>query len=181
MNVRRTILSNMGEVKEDSNEYMIGILCLCETLDYLASLNTERAKRINVFDSVSVPNVSLKAYMLHVLIQLKTESMYIHICHAIVYVNRYIEKFKDKMHMNPYNVHRLALSAIILSKKQLEDEAPESLHFYSEKCGISSVDVRKIECELFHALRDNLFVSFSELVAVEKMAIEYYNRCVLKD
>jgi hypothetical protein len=66
--------------------------------------------------------------------------------------------------MTAYNAHRLFLTSLLLTRKQLDDCAGDANVMFSKEGGVSLKEMNLLECHVFKILLDsNLHVSYDDI------------------
>lgn len=120
---------------------------------------------ISIFFSIFPPSISLYKYVTRVLEYTKvSEGVYIH---ALVLLQR-MEKKDDRLVLTEYNVHRLLITAVMISIKFLE-HAWYSNKFYAQVGGVPTLkEINKMEVTMLSALNYNVFVDLKEIHLFKK-------------
>lgn len=125
-----------------------------------------------MFDSMQIPDTNVKPYMMRVLMQTKTPDKLINACHATVYIFRYLMVQEQRLTL--FNAHRLILTALLLTRKQLDDNASNLNALYARVGGISLKECNRLEIEMLHVLcfSDFLMLPWKSILKIEQMAKE---------
>ena len=144
------------------------VTSLCASLVHPSRTRVMRGN--SVFDSLQIPETSVKTYMMHVLVQTRTLDKLVNACHAMVYIFRYLLVQKERLTL--YNAHRLILSALLLTRKQLDDNVTNINAAYSHFGGVSLKECNRLEFEMLHVLcyADFLMVPWESIVKIKEMA-----------
>lgn len=115
-----------------------------------------------VLDSQLKPDILLSDYMIMVIKNTKTPHPLLHLCHAINYMGRYLRICKFEL--TAFNAHRLALTALLLTRKQLDDCLAKVNKLYAKKGGVSLREINILESHLFNVLvSSHLHVSYEDI------------------
>lgn len=132
-------------------EHALNAYEICTFIERWSNVRPSRCSNTTRFDSIRVPEIKVGEYLLHFLVHTKVpfKEMNIHLYHAIVYACRYLYGNDVSFHLNPFNVHRLFVAALIVTRKILDDQAPQNVWFYAGHSGLTVRDCKLCEIELF--------------------------------
>ena len=123
--------------------------------------NIKVIKNISYFDNNNIPDISIGNYIKRIKKYFECTDHFIVL--ALIYIDRYIEY--NKLLIRHQSVHRLIITACVISAKFLEDEH-YSNKYNSVIGGFSLKEINLLEREMLQGLNYNLYVS----------KIEYYKR-----
>lgn len=123
--------------------------------------NKKVTNNTSLFGNISIPNTSIGNYIKRIRKYFECSDHVIVL--ALIYIDRYIEY--NKLLIQDQNIHRLIITACIISAKFLEDEHHTN-KFYSHVGGFSLTEINLLEREMLQGLDYNLYVN----------KIEYYQR-----
>ena len=121
--------------------------------------NKKVIKNISYFDNNSIPNASIGYYIKRIKKYFDCSDHFIVL--ALIYIDRYIQY--NNLLIRNQSIHRLLITACVISAKFLEDEH-HSNKFFSEIGAFSLTELNLLEREMLNGLDYNLYVS----------KIEYY-------
>ena len=115
-----------------------------------------------VLDSKIKPEILVSDYIIMVIHKTKTPHPLLYLCHAIIYMARYLRLCKFQM--TSYNAHRLFLTSLLLTRKQLDDCAGDANVIFAKEGGVSLKEMNLLECHVFNILLDSdLYVSYDDI------------------
>lgn len=159
-------LSNPSIVEDNLPKSIL----ICKILDHY--LGESKGPENCILDSQKKPDILLSDYMIRLIVKTKPLHPVLHICHAMVYTARYLKYRKVKF--TAYNAHRLALSSMLLTRKQLDDCSRDANVIYAKAGGVSLKEINLLECHLFNTLlSSHLYVSYDDIMSLyESLKIE---------
>jgi hypothetical protein len=127
-------------------------------LNNICDINHKKfIKNISCFENNSIPNCSIKNYIKRIKKYIDCSDHVIVL--ALIYIYRYIES--NKLLIYYQSIHRLIITACIISSKFLEDDHYSNKYF-SCVGGFSVAEINLLEREMLQGINYNLYVSKTE-------------------
>ncbi|GAQ90580.1 cyclin [Klebsormidium nitens] len=133
------------ELEASASEKLL--TCCCERWAQLSRSGTTPESSMSIFEGKRPATVSVQKYGKHL-------SRYLDLCPvavigACVYILRFLNR-KERVHLSAFNIHRLLLTALLLSCKFFDDQCYGNAYF-AEVGGVSVLELNLLEVEfLFH-------------------------------
>ena len=148
------------------NEFLISISTLIEEIVDEQDEKIDEHKTL--FYSKVIPTISIQSYLDRVIKYTKLETSTLII--MLIYIDRVCEF--NKLLITKYNVHRLILSAMIVSIKVNEDDIYTN-SFYAKVGGVSLQEVNKLEEEFLKLIKFRLWTDFSVYYKYKHHLVNY--------
>ena len=130
-----------------------------ETLNSIISKTDKEKKtgdKITPFDHKHIPRISIYDYLFRIQKYTGIENNTIII--ALIYIDRICTKKNKNIILNKHNIHRILVTAILVSIKYNEDHICDNLYF-SKVAGVSLKELNHLECKFLEIINYDLFVS----------------------
>ena len=131
------------------------------------SLSKESSAEVDCFNAKKVPAMGLEDYMKRIVkySQLHASTLIL----AVVYIDRICDLKKYNLSFN--NIHRVVLSAILVSIKYNEDDFYKNTQ-YAKIGGISLKEINALEYEFCSLIDFSFFVTYSTYRKYEEQFLE---------
>lgn len=133
-----------------------------------------------VLDSNIKPDILVSDYIIMVIQKTKTRHPLLYLCHAIIYMARYLRLCNFQL--TAYNAHRLFLTTLLLTTKQLDDCAGDANVIFAKEGGVSLKEMNLMECHVFDILLlSHLHVSYDDIKCLYRNLSSYSEKKKIKN